>query len=257
MNTDTAGVTDATTIPPIDHAEAFGPAEEEYRLFAEALERLGPDDWHRPTDCEGWDVRHLAGHVLGAMRAAASLREQLSQQREIRRRVKATGDNEVDVMTAVQVERTADLAPQGLVAEVASLVTAAANGRRNIPAPLRKFVRFRVVMGPIDETWTLGYLVDTTLTRDIFMHRIDVARAVGERPVLDGRFTRRIVDDVVGEWTRRHGDPVDLTLTGELGHRYLVDGDSPEVIEIDAVEFCRTLSGRAAASGLLEQQVPF
>ena len=257
MNTTTPGVTDATTIPPIGHAEAFGPAEEEYRLFAEALARLDPADWDRATDCEGWTVRDLAGHVLGAMRAAASLREQLSQQREIRRRVKASGSNEVDVMTAVQIERTADLSTDALVAEVNALITPAAKGRKNIPAPMRKLVRFQVTMGKIDETWTLGYLVDTTLTRDIFMHRIDLARAVDSDPVLDGDHTRRIVEDIVGEWTRRHGEPVDLTLSGGVAGRYVVEGDAPEVIVIDVIEFCRVLSGRGEPVGLLAHEVPF
>jgi hypothetical protein len=36
-----------------------------------------------------------------------------------------------------------------------------------------------------------------------------------------------------------------------------VHGESGEEIRMDAVEFCRSLSGRAPRSGLLDQEVPF
>ena len=100
----TSTTTDTSTLEPISRAEARGLAEEEYRRWADALGRLGPDDWAKPTDCDGWTVRDMAGHVLGAMRAAASVREQMNQQREIGKRVKASGENQVDVMTALQIE---------------------------------------------------------------------------------------------------------------------------------------------------------
>jgi hypothetical protein len=47
-----------------------------------------------------------------------------------------------------------------------------------------------------------------------------------------------------------------LTLTGPAGGEY-VSGENGEHITIDAVEFCRTLSGRATGTGLLTQEVPF
>ena len=46
-----------------------------------------------------------------------------------------------------------------------------------------------------------------------------------------------------------------LTLTGPAGGHYAA-GDG-EHITIDAVEYCRILSGRASGSGLLNQEVPF
>jgi hypothetical protein len=36
-----------------------------------------------------------------------------------------------------------------------------------------------------------------------------------------------------------------------------VAGDGGEYIELDAVEFCRILSGRAKGTGLLSTEVPF
>lgn len=44
-------------------------------------------------------------------------------------------------------------------------------------------------------------------------------------------------------------------MSGEGGD---VDGGNPDqVLTLDAVEFCRILSGRAEGEGLLRQEVPF
>lgn len=66
----------------------------------------------------------------------------------------------------------------------------------------------------------------------------------------------RIVSDVLREWSDRHGKPFTLTLTGRAGGAY-VAGDGGEHIELDAVEFCGILSGRAQGTGLLSTEVPF
>ena len=249
--------TDVDAIEPLSHKEAGPLAEAQYRGFAEALAELDDADWSRPTDCTEWTVRDLAGHMVGAMRSAASVREMASQMREIRGRVRADGGNETDHMTAVQVDRTADLTTDELVAECLALVVPSARGRARTPAPMRRLVRFPVEVGPIAETWTLGYLIDTALTRDAFMHRIDLARAVGGDITLDDS-DERIVADIVREWAGRHGSSFELTLTGPGGGMYVSGrpGDGPQ-LEIDTVEFCRILSGRAEGEGLLAQQVPF
>jgi hypothetical protein len=44
------------------------------------------------------------------------------------------------------------------------------------PSASRHHVKLKVD-GPIHETWTLGYLTDTIYLRDLWMHRIDAARA--------------------------------------------------------------------------------
>ncbi len=64
-----------------------------------------------------------------------------------------------------------------------------------------------------------------------------------------------IVDDVVQEWAGRHGAPYQLVLTGLAGGHWS-HGDA-ERVELDAFEFCRMLSGRSSATGLLAEQVPF
>ena len=63
-----------------------------------------------------------------------------------------------------------------------------------------------------------------------------------------------IVADVVAEWAQRHGQPYRLTLTGPAGGDW---GTGGQAIEMDAVQFCRVLSGRGEGSGLLATEVPF
>lgn len=249
---------DLRSIPPLDRAEAVELGRVEYRRFADLVAGLDPGDWSAPTECEGWTVRDLAGHLAGSMTTNASFRAVVREQRAVKRRSKQTGEAEVDAMTATQVERMAGLGTGELAARIRDLVDPAADGRRRVPEPLCRLARFRVVMDGIDETWRLGYLLGTILTRDTWLHRVaDVARAVGRAPELDPEHDGRIVADVAAEWARRHGEPVELVLTGPAGGAFSTGGGGP-TIEVDAVEFCRMLSGRAEPTHrLLATAVPF
>jgi hypothetical protein len=64
------------------------------------------------------------------------------------------------------------------------------------------------------------------------------------------------VADAVDEWADRHGHPYRLTLTGPAGGTWSRGSDGP-VIELDAIEFCRTISGRLPGEGLLATEIPF
>jgi DNA topoisomerase-1 len=66
----------------------------------------------------------------------------------------------------------------------------------------------------------------------------------------------RIIADIVREWGERHGQPFQLRLTGPAGGTY-ASGSHGDPLDVDAVEFCRLVSGRAEGSGLLSQLVPF
>lgn len=239
------------------HDEAMDIGREAYQRLVDLLADLDAADWDRPTDCEGWSVRDLAGHLVGALRSAASVRELVSQQLESARRAKRQGGLVVDHMTALQIERTADLSEAELVAELDRLVDKAIAGRRRTPAPLRRLVSIPVDFGHGPERWPLGWFVDVILTRDAWLHRIDLCRAIGREPELTGDHDGRIVADVAEEWLRRHGRPVTLTLTGPAGGTFAASGEDPELIELDAVEFCRIVSGRSTGAGLLDHEVPF
>jgi hypothetical protein len=88
------------------------------------------------------------------------------------------------------------------------------------------------------------------------MHRLDLARATDREPMLTPGHDGVLVADVVAEWAQRHGRPHRLRLTGPAGGEW-ASPEGGEEIELDAVEFCRLVSGRGRGAGLLAQQVPF
>jgi uncharacterized protein (TIGR03083 family) len=227
-------------------------AATEYQRFAEMLRALRPGDWAKPTECPGWDVRAMAAHALGMVEMAASIREN-SRQNKLAR---ARGGLFIDALTALQVEERAGMTPAQISGRFAARAPKAARGRRRAPAFIRRRVMSGVQVDGHDEEWRIGYLIDVILTRDPWMHRADIARATGAELVLTAGHDAVIVADVVAEWAERHGQPYTLRLTGPAGGSW-TGGDGGPLVESDAIEFCRVLSGRGQASGLLATQVPF
>jgi uncharacterized protein (TIGR03083 family) len=235
----------------LERSVALRLAADENARFLAQLRRLAPAQWSRPTDCPRWDVKALVGHVVGMGEMAASLPEQM---RQMRAAGKADGVF-IDALTALQVAKHAADTPEQLVARYAVIGPKAAKGRKRTPG----FVRGRAMpqpqsVGGVDETWTIGYLVDVILTRDTWMHRIDVAGAVGLEPDLTADHDGVLVADVVQEWAGRHGQPCTLTLTGPAGGSWAFGTGGP-ALTYDAVEFCRGLSGRGEPA--LGTDVPF
>lgn len=242
--------------PALDREVAMRLAATEYDRVVALLERLTPDQWSAPTDCPGWDVRAMAGHMVGMAQLVASLRETLRQQVVAKRRAKHEGGPVIDSLTALQVEEQASLSTHELVDKMRRLGPKATRGRRRMPAFARHRTLDPEVVGGREEWWTLGYLIDVILTRDPFMHRIDITRAAGLPMEATADHEGVIVDDVVREWARRHGAPYTLELTGPAGGHW-EQGSGGEEIAMDAFDFCRAVSGRGPASGLLAEQVPF
>lgn len=235
----------------LTHDDWMAAAREEYRRLDALLRDLDAAEWALPTDCAEWDVRALVAHLVGGADCAASVREMMRQASR-GRRLRRDGDM-VDKMNAVQVAERADHAPARLVADLAVSGERAVRARSRLPRALRAVP---MPFGPPLGTRPLGYLMDRIYTRDAWMHRIDVARATGRAPELSAGHDGRIVADVVAEWAARHGQSYDLELTGPAGGSWS-DGDRGPRLSLDAVEFCRTVSGRAPAEGLLATTVPF
>ncbi|MGZ4507567.1 MAG: maleylpyruvate isomerase family mycothiol-dependent enzyme [Blastococcus sp.] len=233
------------------HRDWMTAAEEEYRRLGALLAELGDEDWQRPTDCDEWDVRQMVAHLVGAAEATASIRE-LARQARLGRRTRP-GAPGVDGMNAVQVADRAEATPARLRADLADAGGRGVRARTRIPAPLRALP---MPFGPPLGTRPLGYLMDRIYTRDAWLHRVDLARATGRPLLLTPDHDGRIVADVVAEWAGAHGEPYRLTLTGPAGGSWSSGADG-EDITVDAVEFCRILSGRARGAGLLTRGVPF
>lgn len=234
-----------------DRKVAMELAAKEYEQVADLFDQLTPKQWAADTDCPDWDVRAMAGHMLGMIQMAASLPEMIHQQAASARRAKREGGLMIDALTALQVEKNAALAPAEIASEVRRLAPRAVQGRRRPPA----FIRNRAMKEETDGWWTFGYLFDVILTRDPFMHRIDITRATGVPMPATAEHEGVLVDDVVREWAERHGSPYTLELSGSVGGRW--QNGQGERLAMDVFEFCRAVSGRAPATGLLTMQVPF
>ena len=243
----------------LDRPTAMRLAADEYTRFADQVGGLSPADWTTPTACPDWDVHAMTAHVLGMAEFAASVPEQVRQGRAATK----AGGLFIDALTALQVRKHVHRAPADLVTRMAEVGPRAAAGRRRTPWLVRQLPMPRQPVDPAGgafETWTLGYLVDVILTRDTWMHRSDVSEATGRPMVLTPEHDGVLVADVAAEWAARHGRPVALTLTGPAGGSWLFNATQPgaaEPIELDAVEFCRALSGRGRRPGLLATLVPF
>jgi uncharacterized protein (TIGR03083 family) len=237
----------------LDRATAMRLAADEYARYLDQLRSLGAGDWSRPTECPGWDVRAMATHNLGMAEMVCSMREYARQNAGAARK----GGKFIDALTAAQVEERVALTPRQIVDRYAALVPRAARGRRRrsvqmgwLPMPVIQ------TYNGIGERWAFGFVFDTVLTRDTWMHRVDTAQAVGRPVVLTPEHDGVLVADVVAEWAQRHGRPYALTLTGPAGGAWSHGAGGP-VLELDAVEFCRTISRRIPGEGLLDCEVPF
>jgi uncharacterized protein (TIGR03083 family) len=240
----------ATTTPGLDRKTAMSLAIEELRRYADLLESLDDSGWSALTVCEPWSVRDMAGHVLGNHESLVSLRARVRGLVQARRH----GGNLVDALSATQIDARSALTPAEVVARLREVAPASVAARRKLPRVVRA-VRWTVPMHAGTERWSGAYLDDTIYTRDAWMHRMDTCQAIGVEPELTADHDAVIVADIVREWQLRHGQDVQLTLTGTAGGTFGT-GDG-EKLHLDAVEFCRLLSGRGHGAGLLAVEVGY
>lgn len=244
--------TTATRVEDIDRIER---GEEAWRLARAAygqlialLEDLEPEEWRAETVCAPWTVADMVGHVIGSAKGQASLLEMARTQMWAWRHKGEFGDQPLDAWTGLHVREHADLTPEERIEALRDVAPRAVRGRARVPG----------FLGPIPmpvedggsmpdgapDRLTTGHLYTVVLTRDTWLHRIDIVRAVDREPGLDRDVDGRIVEDVVAEWGARHGRPFHLTLTGPAGGVYQ-QGEGGPRIELDAVDLAWILSGRS------------
>ena len=241
-------------IAPISHREGMGLAETEYQRFSDMLQQLQPGDWSKPTVCTDWNVKQLVAHVLGFAESNASFRIFVHGMRRGKKRAAEKGyDLFVHGMNEVQVEEREHLTPAELVGRWSEVWPKALKRRKRFPPFMQPIpVDFRP---PIGKKPMGSYGIDVVFTRDTWMHRIDVCRAVGLDPVLTPGHDGRLIEDMVAEWARVHGLAFTLHLDGPAGGTFL-SGSGGDELTIDAVEWIWILSGRGTGTGLLEKELP-
>lgn len=235
------------TRPPVrlSRIEAVRLMTSQNHALLELLRALPAEAWSAKTDCDPWTVKDIAAHLLGwaeALTSFSQFRRQLSA--GIKR--KEEFGNLTDAVNQVQVDDRAHLTPEEIL--------------RRLEARWPRFERFRRRVGlvgkavPIYEKSLLGltnlaYLMNTVYTRDVFMHRVDIARATSMELHL-GRREQRLMEDVLVDWSSRTGAAATLHLEGLAGGSYRVGTGSIATIEGDAVEMARVLAGRGTISSL-------
>jgi uncharacterized protein (TIGR03083 family) len=243
----------ATGVTRINRKEARVLAAAEFEKFAALTGSLSPQEWATDTDCVGWDVRKMVLHVLGSADAQASplvflhqLRRGLPLNKEI------NSHHWVDGLNELQIRERADLTDTEVIAQLQAVGAKAVKGRFGTPLPLRYTpVPFGKPVG-----WKpVNYLLEVGFTRDVWAHRVDIHAVIGRPMELTPAHDGRLVADIVGEWAEVHGEPFELHLTGPAGGTFS-QGAGGEHVEMDALDFIRTLSGRLRGTGVMRHPLP-
>ncbi len=237
----------------ITRPEARTLAEEEFRRTAVLVKSLTTQEWLAPTDCTGWDVRTMVLHVLGSGDAQASVREFAHQfRRGIPLNKEIDSHHWVDGLNELEIRERTHLTTDEIVAQIGAVGPKAVRGRWHTPPPARYIP---VPFGPPIGWAPLKYLLDVGFTRDVWAHRIDIHAAIGRPMVASADHDGRLVADIVAEWAAIHGQPFELVLDGPAGGKF-TQGVAGERVEMDALDFIRTLSGRLTGSGVLTNPLP-
>ncbi len=237
-------------------------------VFAQLITRvrdLGDAQWRMPTECPGWTVRDMVAHVIGAAQGQASVGVMMRQFRYGLANKGRFDGNDLDAMNEYQIRMQDHLADGDLVSALEKVVEPSVSGRR-WRARWLGWASVPLASGGstapgMPTRLTMAELCTITYTRDAWLHRLDIARATDTDPDVDPAVDGRVVADVVADWCSRHGQPVDLLLTGPAGGRFVQGSGGPE-LQVDALDLCRALSGRrpdgpVPDSPLLETRLVF
>ena len=220
------------------HAEAMALASSQNEALLRDLRELSPSDWDRPTDCVGWSVRDIVAHLLGWAEAMTSVREATKQTVQAVQGRKAFS-NLVDAQNEIQVSARRWLSTQELMGRLETALPRFVKVRNGAGKVLRRVPYFSAPTG-----WTnLGFIADHIFTRDVLMHRIDIARALKTELVVDAN-ERRVIEDCMHEWADASGADMTLTLTGAAAGTYVAGAGEAATLSGDSIDFLRFMTGR-------------
>jgi uncharacterized protein (TIGR03083 family) len=244
------------TAPPLDiHSlHRITPGHDADRLAAAVysalltdLAKLTDADWRRPTDCSGWTVRDMVAHLVGAAQGHGSMPVFVSQYVWSLRHRKDFRGSAMDAMNQRQIDDQSDLSDPALAARLVALAPRAITGRSRRArwlgwAPISLDQAGSWYPGMPTRT-TMGELCSVVLTRDVWAHRLDLARALGNAPTIDPQVDGPVVADIVADWATQHEQPFSLILTGDAGGRFRAGNTGPS-LTLDALDFARMMAGR-------------
>jgi uncharacterized protein (TIGR03083 family) len=205
------------TITTLSRTHVANGALTEYDAFADLVEGLSEDQWNAPARCDGWQVRDVAGHVVGLAEDVAA---------------GVPGSRSADEEAASVRHET----PAGAAARLRAAVTS-----------------LRALLDVIDDdAWaapsgvpdlTLGDGV-LTLWYDTYVHGDDIRDATGA-PSERGAGLDAAVYYLAKELTTRGWGPATLALEGT--DRYDIGAGGREITG-EALQFVLVATGRAEPS---------
>lgn len=255
MDTTMDDALDVKEIAPPRHGEAARLAQVELDRFVSLAESLEAEDWTRPTACALWNVKQIVAHQAdhchwGPGGFAGLMRHMLGADLTPYRK---QGMDLLDSSNQYAVERRAGLTSGELIAEMRELGPLAIRARQALTWPARNLI-------PFPATGSFGNLMDVILTRDMWMHRLDICRATGRTMVCsadhDGRIVALIMRDLGRHLRSKLAHrAVTFDLTGTAGGRWRAGSQHPgnATIRMDVLEFCVLNSGRITAQEVLNQ----
>jgi uncharacterized protein (TIGR03083 family) len=252
----------ASDIPALGHAEAMTMATAELDRFLQLLERLDTGDWQQPTACTLWDVWQMVAHLASSAAGLSSRSEfRRGSSGQAQRPYRRQGLDKLGAMNQVGVEDRADRTPAELIVELRECGPRAIATRRKLPGVLRALPLPMGLTFPFGKTWIrLGYLTDLILTRDMWIHRLDISRATEREMVLtpehDGRVTALVVRDLSRPLAAKlDGRSVVFELAGPAGGRWRIGSasDPSATVLMDASDFHWLAAARTTAGDVRQQ----
>jgi uncharacterized protein (TIGR03083 family) len=186
---------------------------QEYEAFASLVESLNDEEWRTPSRCDGFEVRDVAGHVIGLAEDVAAGKPGSRNAEEEAASVR--GD--APLVAAARLRA----ALVGITALVAAADDAMWAGPSGVP----------------DLTLGDGVLL---LWYDAYVHGDDIRAAIGRASVRGGGLHASVAY-LAGELTKRDYPPA--TLAFDALPRYDVSGGGSEITG-DALAFVLAATGR-------------
>ncbi|QGV79166.1 maleylpyruvate isomerase family mycothiol-dependent enzyme [Streptomyces ficellus] len=224
----------------------------EMRAMVAALDGLAADDWTRVTACEGWTVRDLATHVVAQYEELA--RPWLLVGRAVLGRRRYPRLSPLHAHNQCQVDARREVPPHAVPGLLARFGPRGVRAVERLPGAARRRIRLSPLFPESKELAedSMDYLARVLVTRDTWMHRVDVCDATGRDLVLrehDKEVVGQVLLDLALDWS---GPPAFLDLSGPAGGRWTLGRGTPSVVvQTDAVTLMRQLSGRPA-TGVVE-----
>ncbi|MGE5373604.1 MAG: maleylpyruvate isomerase family mycothiol-dependent enzyme, partial [Bacteroidota bacterium] len=234
-------IVSALDIPYVTAEEAFSLLQTELKRFMDLIEALPPRDWSLPTACTAWNVQAVVAHQAGGYLSGTGYGEMIRQYSRIR-----PGRLPEDAINELQVKERARRTHQELIAELHQVG----------PAAIKNWAYGFRLLKPIPFPHALAgmlkvrHLMWVIHSRDTWMHRLDICRAVGrpfqQTPEHDGRINQLVVLDASRELTRRlKGRGMIVNLSGTAGGRWRIGRGEPQAqLEMDVLDFNLFVSGR-------------